>query len=54
MLYGTAAGSTPAGEREPWALVPLGFCIVIAVVLGLTLPSPVVRLLNQVVEIATP
>jgi hydrogenase-4 component F len=54
MLYGTPADSTSVGEREPWALVPLGFCIIIAVVLGLTLPSPVIRLLNQVVEIAAP
>jgi hydrogenase-4 component F len=54
MLYGTPADSTPVGEREPWALAPLGVCLAIIVVLGLRLPPPVTRLLNQVVEIAAP
>jgi hydrogenase-4 component F len=55
MLYGPApAESPPIGESEPWALVPLGLCLVILLVLGLVLPAPVSRLLNKVVEIAAP
>jgi len=54
MLYGERPEPVPAGEREPWGLVPAGLCIVILVILGLTLPPPVVRLLNKVVEIAAP
>jgi hydrogenase-4 component F len=55
MLYGSPpAGSTPVGENERWALVPLGLCLVILLVLGLVLPSALSQLLNQVVEIITP
>jgi hydrogenase-4 component F len=54
MLYGAPPASVPVGEREPWALVPMGLCILILLILGLTLPQPVSRLLNKVVGIAAP
>ncbi|HLC40905.1 MAG TPA: proton-conducting transporter membrane subunit [Methylomirabilota bacterium] len=53
MLYGAPPDATPIGEREPWALVPLGLCLLILLALGLLLPSPVSQLLDQVVEITT-
>ncbi len=43
---------TAVGERERWALVPLGLCITALVVLGLTVPAPVQVLLERIVEIA--
>ena len=43
-----------AGEDAPWRLVPLGLCIAALVVLGLTLPPPVARLLAQIAEIVGP
>jgi hydrogenase-4 component F len=54
MLYGARPQPISAGEHEPWALAPAALCILILLVLGLTLPSPVSRLLNKVVEIAAP
>ena len=54
MLYGTPPKSTSVGEHTPWALAPIGLCVVILLVLGLALPAPVSRLLNKVVEIAAP
>jgi hydrogenase-4 component F len=54
MLYGTPPKSTSAGEQTPWALAPIGLCVVILLVLGLALPAPVSRLLSKVVEIAAP
>ena len=54
MLYGTPPKSTSVGEHTPWALAPIGLCVVILVILGLALPAPVSRLLNKVVEIAAP
>jgi hydrogenase-4 component F len=53
MLYGRAPAGVPVGEdREPWALVPLGACAAALVVLGVTLPAPLVGLLDRIVEIA--
>jgi hydrogenase-4 component F len=54
MLYGAPPPSTRTGESEPWALVPLGLCLSILVVLGILLPSPLRDLLNKVVEIVSP
>jgi hydrogenase-4 component F len=52
MLYGPPSPGVTIGEREPWPLVPLGLCLAMLVVLGLTLPAPVEVLLNRIVEIA--
>ena len=52
MLHGAAPAGVPVGETERWGLVPLGACVVILVVLGLSVPGPVGRLLDRVVEIA--
>jgi hydrogenase-4 component F len=54
MLYGARPKTIPVGEHEPWGLVPAGLCMVILLILGLMLPSPVGRLLNKVVEIVSP
>jgi len=54
MLYGERPKAIPTGERELWALAPAGLCLLILLVLGLTLPPPVSRLLHKVVEIAAP
>jgi hypothetical protein len=51
MLYGPPSPGVAIGEREPWPLVPLGLCLAMLVVLGLTLPAPVEILLNRIVEI---
>jgi hydrogenase-4 component F len=52
MLYGRPAPGTAVGEGSAWPLVPLGACVGILVVLGLTLPAPLQTLLGQIVEIA--
>ena len=52
MLYGEPAAGTPVGEGSAWPLVPLGLCLAVLVVLGLTLPAPLQALLDEIVEIA--
>jgi hydrogenase-4 component F len=52
MLYGTPKAGTAMGEGSRWPLVPLGACMAVLVVLGLTLPAPLRILLEQVAEIA--
>jgi len=54
MLYGRPSGSVPVGEGGRWALLPLGACLAALVVLGLTVPAPVERLLLGIAEIVTP
>jgi hydrogenase-4 component F len=55
MLYGAPpADSTPLGESQPWALVPLGLCLLILLALGLVSPWPISQLLDNVVEITSP
>jgi len=54
MLYGRPSGSVPVGEGGRWALLPLGACLAALVVLGLTVPAPVERLLLDIAEIVTP
>ncbi len=51
MLYDAPAPDVSVGEGNFWPLVPLGFCVVALVVLGLTLPEPVGTLLSRIVEI---
>jgi hydrogenase-4 component F len=53
MLYGAPPAGVVAGEGPRWSLVPLGVCLVVLVVLGLTVPAPLAALLRQAVEIAT-
>jgi hydrogenase-4 component F len=52
MLYGAPSPGVGAGEGSLWPLVPLGLCLAIVVVLGLTIPAPLERLLVQAAEIA--
>jgi hydrogenase-4 component F len=52
MLYGAPSPGVSIGEGSLWPLVPLGFCLAVVVVLGLTMPAPLERLLTQAAEIA--
>jgi hydrogenase-4 component F len=52
MLYGPAAPDVPRGEGSPWPLVPLVLCLTALIVLGVTIPAPLERLVAEVVEIA--
>jgi hypothetical protein len=52
MLYGAPAAGVKVGEASAWPLVPLGLCMAVLVVLGLTLPGPLRALLTRIVEIA--
>ena len=54
MLYGQPTDGVAQGERRPWPLVPLGFCVAALVVLGLTLPRPIEELLVRITEIGRP
>jgi hydrogenase-4 component F len=54
MLYGPPPGGVPVGESGRWALVPLGACLVVLVVLGLGVPAAVERLLQGIAGIVTP
>jgi hydrogenase-4 component F len=47
MLYGTVPDGVTVGESRSWALLALGGCAVVLIVLGLVLPWPVAALLNQ-------
>jgi hypothetical protein len=52
MLYGMPKAGTAVGEGSRWPLVPLGACMAVLIVLGLTLPAPLRVLLEQIAEIA--
>jgi hydrogenase-4 component F len=54
MLYGAPPGGVLVGERGRWALVPLGACLAALVVLGLTVPAAVDRLLLGIAGIVAP
>jgi hydrogenase-4 component F len=47
MLYGTVPDGVTVGESGSWALLALGGCAIVLMVLGLVLPWPVATLLNQ-------
>jgi len=51
MLYGAPTPGVAVGEGNRWPLVPLAVCVAALVVLGVTLPAPLLTLLNQIVEI---
>jgi len=50
MLYGAPSTGVPHGEPSRWPLVPLALCLAALVVLGLTIPSPLERLIAGIVE----
>jgi hydrogenase-4 component F len=54
MVYGAPPAGVAVGERGGWALVPLGGCLVILVVLGLTVPAAVDGLLARIAGIVAP
>jgi hydrogenase-4 component F len=54
MLYGPPPSGVPHGETSRWALLPLGACLGALVVLGLTVPPAVERLLAGIAGIVTP
>jgi len=45
MLYGAPSPRVPRGEPSRWPLIPLALCLAALVVLGLTIPSPLERLI---------
>ena len=47
MLYGEVPDGVGIGERRSWALLALGGCAGVLILLGLILPWPVAALLNQ-------
>jgi len=51
MLYGAPPAGVAVGETRGWSLAPLGLCVAILVVLGVTVPRPVEALLTRIVEI---
>src|SRR5207253_2824783 len=53
MLYGAPPESVPGGEVSGWRLAPLALGVAVLVVLGLTLPTPLAMLLNQIVGIVS-
>lgn len=50
MVYGEPPEGVIWGETLHWQLIPLFFCVAGLVILGLTLPSSLNALLNQIVE----
>ena len=50
MLYGAPSTGVPHGEPSRWPLVPLALCLAALVALGLTIPSPLERLIAGIVE----
>ena len=53
MLYGAAPADVALGERGTWRTALLLLSVAFLVMLGLTLPEPLVTLLNQSVQIVT-
>jgi hydrogenase-4 component F len=54
MLYGTVPEGVSVGEVDSWGwMVPLCVPLLVLVVLGLTLPTPLAVLLNRIMEIVT-
>jgi hydrogenase-4 component F len=51
MLYGPAPDNLSRQEADGWQLAPLAFSVAALVILGLTMPTPLYTLLNQIVEI---
>jgi hydrogenase-4 component F len=51
MLYGAPHESVAIGEVSGWRIAPLFLGVAVLVTLGLTLPTPLETLLNQIVEI---
>jgi hydrogenase-4 component F len=53
MLYGHPPAGLAIGEGARWALLPLGVCAIMLVMLGLAIPSPLQTLLDRIVEITS-
>lgn len=53
MLYGAPADGIDVGESESWQAAVLLLSVVALIILGITLPAPLMTLLNQSVAIAT-
>jgi putative Mn2+ efflux pump MntP len=53
MLYGVPPAGLTVGESARWALVPMGLCAAVLLVLGVAIPSPLQALLDRIVEITS-
>jgi hydrogenase-4 component F len=53
MLYGHPPAGLTTGEGARWALLPLGVCAIVLVVLGLAIPPALQTLLDRIVEITS-
>ncbi|HEY7204833.1 MAG TPA: proton-conducting transporter membrane subunit [Methylomirabilota bacterium] len=53
MLYGSVPEDVVVGEGRGWALLPLGVCALVLVVLGLVIPAPLQALLDRIVELTS-
>ncbi len=53
MLYGQPPASVTVGDVGGWRIAPLVLSVAMLVVLGLTLPTPLATLLNQIVAIVS-
>jgi hydrogenase-4 component F len=53
MLYGPPPDGVTVGEVSGWRIMPLMLSVAALVVLGLTLPTPLATLLNQIVGIVS-
>jgi hypothetical protein len=54
MLYGEAPAAIAAGERRAWPTAALLAAAGVTVALGVVLPAPLVRLLDQTVAVLLP
>jgi hydrogenase-4 component F len=53
MLYGVPPAGLTMGESARWALLPMGACAVVLLVLGVAIPPPLRALLDRIVEITS-
>jgi hydrogenase-4 component F len=53
MLYGQPPADLAMGERARLALLPLGVCAIVLVILGLSIPPPLQTLIDRIVEITS-
>jgi hydrogenase-4 component F len=54
ILFGRGSATTAAGEPDRLELVPLGVCVVVLLILGIALPSPVRVLLAKIAAVGGP
>jgi hypothetical protein len=53
MLYGAPPEGVAVGEKGNWSLALLSLNVAVLVTLGLALPAPLEKLLNQIVRIVS-